>query len=208
MTEPVMHRIYTYRPGEVTAVIPVHLPNLENGMLTRAMASVSRQTRPVDQISVAVDRNREGAAITRDTALSGVTTEWTAFLDSDDQWYPDHVAALMVTALSTRADVVYPWFDVPEGFDPFPQYEGQPFNEQVIRNTQNYIPITVLAKTELLHRVGGFRANVRGTGTNPCDDWGMWLALLDAGAKFTHHNGRTWRWNWHQGNTSGSGENW
>lgn len=198
----------TYRPGMVTAVIPVHIPNLHNGMLHQAMASVSRQTQPVDQISVAVDRNHRGAAATRDDALSGVTTEWTAFLDSDDHWYPNHVAALLNTALMTGADVVYPWFDVRDGFDPFPQYEGQPFNEKVMRETQNFVPITVLAKTELLHRSGGFAANVRGPANNPCDDWGMWLALLDAGAKFVHHNGRTWAYHWHRGNTSGSGENW
>jgi glycosyltransferase involved in cell wall biosynthesis len=203
MTEP-----HTYHSGEITAVIPVHLPNLNNGMYYRAMASVSAQSRAVDQISVALDRFHDGAAATRDRALSGITTEWTAFLDSDDQWYPDHIASLVVTALTTKADVVYPWFDVPEGFDPFPQYEGQPFNEEVMRETRNYVPITVLAKTELLHRVGGFAANAKGPKTNPCEDWGMWLALLDVGAKFVHHNGRTWRWNWHKSNTSGSGENW
>lgn len=203
MTEPM-----TYRLGEVTAVIPVHPPNLDNGMFTRAMTSVSRQIHAVNQISVALDLDHEGAAAIRDKALSGITTEWTAFLDSDDQWYPNHVDALLNTAKATGADVVYPWFDVPEGFDPFPQYEGQPFNEAVMRETQNYVPITVLAKTELLHRTGGFAANARGPESNPCEDWGMWLALLDAGAKFVHHNGRTWRWNWHKGNTSGSGENW
>lgn len=197
-----------YRPGEITAVIPVHPPNLANGMLTRAMTSVSRQSHPVDQVSVALDRDHWGAAKTRDVALSGITTQWVAFLDSDDQWYPNHVEALLVTAKTTGADVVYPWFDVPEGFDPFPQYEGQPFNVEALREVQNYIPITVLVKTRFLHEVGGFAKNVRGSGTNPCDDWGMWLALWDAGADFVHHNGRTWRWNWHRGNTSGSGENW
>lgn len=197
-----------YRTGEVTAVIPVHPPNLDNGMFLRAMTSVARQSCPVDQISVAVDRDHRGAARTRDDALSGVTTEWTAFLDSDDEWYPGHVDALLATARSTGADVVYPWFDVRDGFDPFPQYEGQPFNAKVMRETQNYVPITVLAKTDLLWAAGGFGANVRGPRNNPCDDWGMWRALLKAGAKFVHHNGRTWRWNWHSGNTSGSGENW
>jgi len=204
-----LHRLPSwYRPGEVTAVIPVHLPNLANGMYHRAMISVAAQSHAVDQVSVATDQDHRGAAATRDIALSGITTEWSAFLDSDDEWYPHHVEALLDTAKTTGADVIYPWFDVPKGFDPFPQYEGQPFNEEVIRTTQNYVPITVLAKTELVHQVGGFAANVRGSGTNPCDDWGMWLACLDAGAKFVHHNGRTWRWNWHKGNTSGSGENW
>jgi glycosyltransferase involved in cell wall biosynthesis len=194
-----------YRPG-VTAVIPAHHPNLLNGMLGQAVASVSKQTQPAAALSVAVDVLHEGAAVTRNRALEVVNTRWTAFLDSDDVWYPGHLRALLDTAQSTGADVVYPWFDVPRGFDPFPEYEGQPFREEVIRERQNYIPITVLARTELLHRAGGFEH--RGDPANPCEDWGMWIKLLDAGAKFVHHSGRTWEWRWHGGNTSGSGSNW
>jgi hypothetical protein len=71
---------------------------------------------------------------------------------------------------------------------------------------QNYIPITVLVRTYLLHNAGGFQS--RGNPDNPCEDWGMWLKLLDEGAKFVHHSGRTWEWIWHHGNTSGSGSAW
>lgn len=196
----------TTHDDKVTAVIPAHLPNLRNGMLDQAIRSASQQTRPVDALAVAVDVDHAGAATTRNRALSTVRTQWTAFLDSDDLWYPHHLEALLDTAHSTGADVVYPWFDVPDGFDPFPQYEGRPFNADVIRGVQNHVPITVLARTEYLHRVGGFQH--RGDPTNPCEDWGMWIKLLDLGAKFVHHNGRTWQWRWHSGNTSGSGERW
>lgn len=196
----------TTHDDKVTAVIPVHQPNLVNGMLGQAMASVAQQTRPVDALAIAVDTTHAGAAETRNRALATVRTQWTAFLDSDDLWYPHHLEALLDTAHSTGADLVYPWFDVPAGFDPFPQYEGQPFNPQVLRDIQNYIPITTLVRTELLHRAGGFRH--RGNPANPCEDWGMWLNLLDRGAKIVHHNGRTWEWRWHAGNTSGSGEKW
>jgi hypothetical protein len=195
-----------YSPG-VTACIPVHLPRLGTGVMDRALRSVSDQTRPVDAISIAVDRKHEGAAATRNRALAGVVTEWTAFLDSDDQWRSHHVERLMESAERTHADVVYPWFTiVPSGDDPWPDREGKPFDGQRLRTVENYIPVTVLARTKLLHDVGGFQP--LGPAENPCDDWGAWVALLDAGAKFHHLNERTWFWWWWAGNTNGRGDVW
>jgi Glycosyl transferase family 2 len=139
-----------------------------------------------------------------------VRTEWTAFLDDDDTMNPVHIGALMKHAEATGADVVYPWFDVPGGFDPFPQYEGQPFNEKALREVQNYIPVTVLVRTGLARGVGGFtpRNTSTAAGASPCEEWGLWLKLLDIGANFAHLDQRTWRWNWHEGNTSGRGDRW
>jgi hypothetical protein len=198
-----------YRPG-VTACIPVHLPRLNSPLMNRAMESIGWQKHPVDAISIAVDTTHAGAAATRNRALEGVTTEFTAFLDSDDQWRPDHVGSLLTAAQETGADLIYPWFTVPSGWDPFPEYEGQPFNEHVLRNVQNYIPTTVLVRTRLVRAVGGFEDRNKSTapGASPCEEWGLWLKLLDAGAKFHHLNQRTWYYWWHEGNTSGRGDRW
>jgi glycosyltransferase involved in cell wall biosynthesis len=194
-----------YRPG-VTACIPVHLPRLTHGLFDRAVQSVRGQNRAVDALSVAVDSTHAGAAATRNDALRGVTTQWTAFLDSDDQWRPGHIGSLLSAAQESGADVIYPWFTLtPGGSDPWPGREGQPFDPELLR-IMNYIPVTVLARTELLHDVGGFRP--LGPPGNPCDDWGAWLALLDAGAAFHHLDERTWFWNWHKGNTNGRGDAW
>lgn len=189
---------------KVTAVIPVHEPRVQTH-LHRALDSVLQQDRPVDAISVAVDKEHEGAAITRNRALAGVVTEWSAFLDSDDVWYPDHIRSLLACAEETGADMVYPWFVVPEGWDPFPQFEGQPFRPEWL-DEQNMIPVTVLIKTELIKSVGGFEP--KGPPTNPCDDWGAWVKVRDAGAKIVHLNRRTWAYHWHGGNTSGRGDRW
>lgn len=195
-----------YRSG-VTAVMPVHVPRLTSPMFDRALRSVQWQDRPVDSISIAVDSEHRGAALTRNDALVGVTTEWTAFLDSDDQWRPHHIRSLLTAAQESGADVIYPWFTVaPSGMDPWPQREGQPFDEKILREEYNYVPVTVLARTELLHDVGGFRP--KGPPENPCDDYGTWVALLDAGATFHHLNERTWYWFWHPGNTNGRGDVW
>jgi glycosyltransferase involved in cell wall biosynthesis len=196
-----------YSPG-VTVVIPT-IPPRGHGQLQRALSSVLHQTRPVDAISIAVDHHHDGSAITRNRALAGVRTEWCAFLDDDDELMPDHLSALMDAARETGADVVYPWFDVPEGFDPFPQYEGAPFNAAVLRDVQNYIPVTVLARTGMVHAAGGFRDrnDSAASDASPCDEWGLWLKLLDLGAKFEHYNGRTWIYHW-ENNTSGRGDRW
>lgn len=196
------------RRAEVTAVIPVHLPRLNSPVMDRALHSVRIQTRPVDAISISVDTTHAGAAETRNRALEGVTTEWTAFLDSDDTWRSDHIEALLTAAQETGADLVYPWFNiVPAGQDPWPEREGQPFNREILRE-YNYIPVTVLVRTQLIHFVGGFRP--KGPENNPCEDWGTWDALLAEGAKFHHLNRRTWFWGWGWGapNTNGRGDSW
>jgi glycosyltransferase involved in cell wall biosynthesis len=175
--------------------------------LPRALESVLRQNRPVDAISVCVDKDHLGAAECRTRALTAVRTEWTALLDSDDEWLPDHVGALLEHAQATGADLVYPWFTIPEhpGGDPWPEREGEPFDRELLRSV-NYVPITVLVRTELLLDVGGFHA--KGPADNPCDDWGTWERLLDAGARFEHRNQRTWLWHWHGANTSGRRDRW
>lgn len=192
------------RPG-VTAVIPAIPPRVGDGKLNRALASVLGQTRAVDAVSVSIDHGRTGSSVNRNQALAGVRTEWTALLDDDDEWGPDHIALLMAHARETGANLVYPWFNVPGGFDPWPHREGEPFSREALRG-ENYIPITVLVRTELLRDVGGFRP--KGPPDNPCDDWGTWEALLDRGARFEHLNRRTWTWHWHGTNTSGRRDRW
>lgn len=192
------------RPG-VTAVIPAIPPRVADGTIRRALASAMGQTRPVDAVSVSVDHARRGSAANRTRALSGVGTEWAALLDDDDEWGPEHIERLLAHAEETGADVVYPWFNVSGGFDPWPGREGAPFDEALLREF-NYIPITVLVRTELLWDAGGFTA--RGPADNPCDDWGTWDRLIAAGAKFSHLPWRTWTWHWHPGNTSGRTDRW
>jgi glycosyltransferase involved in cell wall biosynthesis len=191
------------RPG-VTAVIPA-IPPRER-LLLRALASVAAQTRPVDAVSVAVDHGRAGAAATRNRALEAVGTEWAAFLDDDDEWLPRHVATLLDAAGATGAHVVYPWFEVPRGWDPFPGVEGRPFDAGELASTRNYVPVTVLARTAMLRDVGGFEAI--GPAHDACDDWGLWRKLLAAGAVFHHVDARTWTRHRHGRNTSGRPQAW
>jgi glycosyltransferase involved in cell wall biosynthesis len=177
--------------------------------LHRAIDSVLQQDRAVDGLVVSVDHDHNGAAVTRNRALAQVDTEWTAFLDSDDELLHDHVRLLLERAEITGADVVYPHFTVrladgTDGPDPFADREGQPFSADLLR-TRNTIPVTALVRTELIRDVGGFRP--KGPPENPCDDWGCWEALLAAGAMFVPLHRRTWLWHWGD-NTSGRGDAW
>ena len=185
----------------VTAVIPSIPPRSK--MLRRALASVLSQTRPVDGISVAVDNSHAGSAATRNRALAGVTTEWVAFLDDDDQWKANHVERLLATAEETNADVVYPWPEMFGAGDPRPDRFGVPFDEAELRRG-SYIPVTSLVRTELAWKCGGFHLRPG----SPYDDHAFYLSMLDVGAKFVHLPERTWIWNIHGQNTSGSASRW
>lgn len=190
----------------VTAVIPTIQPKRVE-YLARALESVRKQTYPVS-LCIAYDYDHQGSAFTRNTALAGVRTEWSAFLDDDDEWLPGHVATLMQAAEETGADVIYPWFDVisSRGFDPWPGVFGRPFNADDLR-MRNYIPTTALARTDFVRSVGGFQP-YGDQKESACDDWGLWLKLLDAGATFYHVPERTWLWHWHGQHTSGLGDRW
>lgn len=190
----------------VTVCIPTH-PG-RDAMLARAVASVEAQTVTPAAVMVCDDADGDGAAVTRNRALFATTTEWVAFLDSDDELYPHHLEALLECAAETGADLVYPWFDLVElgavrnDRDPLKAF-GRPFDPDDLR-TRNYIPVTFLCRRELAVAVGGFP--VPGTEAWPyetSEDWGFLLAVLDAGATIVHLPERTWRWHHHGANTSG-----
>lgn len=185
----------------VTVVTPWHQQRKANGMLDRAAASVRAQTVPVEHI-LAEDIHHMGAAITRHHGLALVDTEWTAFLDSDDEMDPDHIEQLLTCAQATAADYVYPWFRVVGGTDPFPMFYGRPWDDEQPHQTT----ITILVRTGLAQLVGFHNPPEDSTvgGQRGGEDWHFTLGCLAAGARIVHHPARTWTWHHHSGgNTSG-----
>jgi glycosyltransferase involved in cell wall biosynthesis len=177
------------KPG-VTVVTPFHEQRRANGMLERAARSVRAQTVPVEHI-LAEDTQRQGAAATRQRGLEQVTTEWVAFLDSDDELDPTHLQQLLACAEREHADYVYPWFRVRGGRDPFPMFFGRPWDNAHPHSTT----ITILVRTELAQAVG-FR-NVAG------EDFTFTKDCIIAGAKIVHLPVRSWTWVHHGRNSSG-----
>lgn len=186
----------------VTVVVP-HIPPRRTELL-RALDSICAQSLLPAAVSIAVDLDREGSAVTRNRALTAASTPYTAFLDDDDAFEINHLAEVVPAAEASGADVVYSGCTVvgPHG-GIIPDREewgrfGLPFDADLLRR-HSYIPVTSLVRTDLAQQVGGFRF----APGNPYDDHTFYLALLDAGARFVHLSVKTWVW-WHHGtNTSG-----
>lgn len=189
-------------PG-VTVVIPTIPPR--RMMLERAVDSVRRQTLQPARTIIRVDHRKRGAGPTRTNGLRAVQTEWVAFLDDDDWFYPQHLQRLMETAHATGADLVYPWFDVISGTDPFPQFEGKPWDPE----NPHLFPICFLVRTEIAQQAEFPPAPTGETSPHwGGDDWPFLCKIFELGAKVVHLNERTWAYNHHGANTSGLPARW
>lgn len=179
----------------VTVVIP-SIPS-RSGNLSRALKSIASQTRPTDAVVVALDNDRQGAGPTRTRALRMAKTEWVAFLDDDDYFLPNHLAVLLAAAEETGADVLWPWFEVVGGTDPFPGHRGR----QLDPDNPHIFPITTLVRRSLTDGIEF--PGPTGTADWAGDDWPFWRGLQSRGATFHHVNEVTWHWVHHGSNTSG-----
>lgn len=190
----------------ITVAIPAHPNRLKNGMLNRALGSVNQQTMQPAAVSLAVDLSGAGAAPTRQRALEAVRTPWVAFLDSDDQFMPQHLEHLFQHAVDTNADFVYSWFKIVDAsgkihhdVDPVfpPGHYLNPFDpENPIETT-----ITTLVRTDLAKQVG-FEKLDRGE-HNSGEDRRFTLGCLAAGGRIEHLVEKTWYWFHHGRNSSG-----
>lgn len=187
------------RPG-ITAVIAAHPARLKNGMLAEALVSVCRQTLQPAAIIVVNDIERKGAGFSRRTILNQVQTEWMAWLDSDDYWYPNHLADLYREVEEQDAKYVFSWFDGRN--DPLGHF-GKVFNPCEPHHTT----ITALINVEIAKQVG-----YEETATGPFseEDW-KFIARFseiccEKGYKMIHVPKRTWFWRQQGQNTCGKPE--
>jgi hypothetical protein len=167
------------------------------------VSTVAAQTLKPQAISVAIDSDREGAGPTRTRALEGSYTEWTAFLDDDDEMLGCHLETLMALLLEHEADVAWSWFEVVGGSDPLRQFRGRQWNPQ----DPHMFPITAVVRTEMARDIG-FSPPIHPSGQISGEDFPFWLAMRDAGAKFIHTPEITWCWHHDSQNTSGMPNRW
>jgi glycosyltransferase involved in cell wall biosynthesis len=176
-------------------------------MLARALASVAAQTLLPDAVSVALDTDKRGAWHTRQRALDAAQTPWVAFLDSDDEFLPEHLALHAKWAEAEHADFVYAWFELAgtrPTFDPFPEWF---FTDPWYPAKPRHTTMTVMVRTELAKSIG-FTPPIPGEACGN-EDIRFILACSTSGAKIVHiPSTRTWRWWWHAENSSGLPSNW
>jgi glycosyltransferase involved in cell wall biosynthesis len=206
----------------VTVVIPT-IAGREQ-LLARALASVAVQQVAPARVIVQLDRDRLGAAATRNAGLAQVATDWVAWLDDDDELLPNHLKVLVRAANQTRAELVFSYPEVVGGRDPLACVDDRgvliaeplhvpfgPVQRVALRQCGNFIPVTYLVRTEPVRRVGGFpepysMPDVKVSAD--CEDYLLLLKLLDAKTAFHHVCGvRTWRYHLHDGNLGGRGLN-
>jgi glycosyltransferase involved in cell wall biosynthesis len=218
------------RGTDVTVVVPT-IEGREH-LLERALASVTKQQVPPARVVVQLDTERHGAAWCRNEALTHVKTDWVAWLDDDDQLLENHIKVLVRGANKSGADMVFsygefvkdngdgttsPAFDPLACVDDAGNWHMSPINipfgpvqKNALRWFGNFIPITYMVKTELIRNVGGFPEPYafEARQSRDCEDYGLLLRMLDAGAEFHHITGiRTWRYFFHDSNLGGRGTN-
>jgi glycosyltransferase involved in cell wall biosynthesis len=202
--------------------ICVAIPSIptRSEQLQRAISSVLAQDYPIDQLSVSIDHDRIGSSRNRNRAAFAADTEWVAFLDDDDEMDPHHIRTCVEHAEKTGADLVFPWHRILRYGKEVPDLFGQRGIEDANIPSElekmNFIPITLIVRTELLKDVGGFPdPNSEEWPLSSATDYGCWKRLLRAGARFSHINEVTWTWHhWgygkpgQPGNTSGQVTRW
>lgn len=183
-------------PG-ITVCIATHPERQTSGLINRAFASVATQTLQPSAILVCNDLDRLGAGANRRRLLSLVDTEWIAWLDSDDEWLPEHLEKLYRVATETDSIFVYSWM---HGNDPLGHF-GLPFNPC----TPHHTTMNVLVRTDIAREIG-FQDNQTGPHAN--EDWGFITGVAalacERDLKMTHLAERTWHY--HAGPYCSSGQ--
>src|SRR4051794_21508918 len=116
-----------------------------------------------------------GQGVARDTGVAAARADWVAFLDDDDRWSPDKLRLQLESAAAAGADFVYCAAVAADPAGSVRRYMAAP-DPQILKQrirARNVIPAgssNVLARAELLRRVGGFDPAL-----THLADWDLWI---------------------------------
>ncbi len=188
-------------------VIPVY-----NGQrfILQALSSVAAQTLPPKKIIVvddgSTDRTPEvvgnfkcivpidyvrkangGLSSARNAGIARCTSEYIAFLDADDAWYPEKLAEqakVFKNSAMQNLGIVYSRYAIIDenGYltdkyfvlEPDPSIRGNVFSMLLTANKITGSGSGVLVKRECFQTVGDFDETL-----TACEDWDMWLRLAE-----------------------------
>lgn len=168
--------------------ITVCIPTIEerNELLQEALQSVYSQTAGLVKVMSMLDVDRKGPAWVRNRMVEKVDTPWVQFLDDDDVIHSNFLERILPHL--EEGDVVYSW-PVEQGFS---GHLDRPFNPDIMRQC-NMVPVTACVNVEMFRDVGGFTEDAI------YEDWGLWLKLMDVGARFVCVQEKLWTYRLHGG---------
>lgn len=133
---------------------------------------------------VYIRQENKRAAGARNTAIQRARGEFLAFLDSDDTWFPDHLASQMKlfeehpTLDMVYSDCLVGDHEQQRKFMDICPSQGEPtFSALVVERCQIPIPTVVVRKSAIV-KAGLFDESLA-----RCDDYDMWLRTAFHGAK-------------------------
>ncbi len=168
---------------DVTVITPT-IPERKD-VLAECINSVKGQTVAPAAHYIGLDASRKGPSTVRNELIEKTKTKWLCFLDDDDILYPNHFEVLYENIMGQdKYDLIWTWCDTVgrENFNPNSRFDANRLRQG------NYIPITVLVKTDLVKEVGCFDTEAR------LEDWDLWIKLLNNGAVFHNIPIITWQY--------------
>lgn len=205
-------------PFSVAAIIPTY--NYAHG-IKQAIASVLNQTLPPLEIIVVDDgstdgtrdvldtygsrinslhQENRGASAARNAGVLATNCEWVAFLDHDDEWYPDKLACQAAAVVESGAEFCY------TGYERFangrfeetinPPDPGQLFPEIRFHNVLG--PSSMyLVRRSTFDSLGGFDERLGAS----CEDWEFAVRLART-SRSVNVKQTLMRYNYHSSNAS------
>jgi len=212
-----LHDIYEMAmqpdPPTVSVVIPVY--NKSGEELSRAVASVKNQTRPVDEIiivndgstidvdygeiargfgAIYVEQSNSGVADARNNGVSHATGKYILCLDSDDAIAPSYMDTCVPEIESDNSlGIVYTGLQsiYPNGENKLSEWPGEfNYDEQVRPGGFNQVPTACLFRKKAFDRVGGYHRRYAPQGAGE-EDANLWLRIpsIGFGGKKVTHSG-------------------